>query len=169
MKHKPDLSRVPWTPFEECVVPDDPLYAIGNAPSAIYRNSRYQVAIFTGACDLGAYLQLSIKSLDRSARHDWRDLQRIKNELVGKEYEAIELYPAESRCVDTANQFFLFVFHTWVPPVGFRQRLIADGDGGNTKQRPFEERPADCLNKFELERLLDAARDRAKVARDEEG
>jgi hypothetical protein len=36
--------------------------------------------------------------------HDWRDLQRIKNQLVGPECEAVELYPAESRKVDTANQ-----------------------------------------------------------------
>ena len=42
------------------------------------------------------------------AIHDWRHFQLIKNELVGEEIEAIELYPAESRLHDTANQFHLF-------------------------------------------------------------
>ena len=30
-------------------------------------------------------IYLSIKDLWRSARHDWRDFQKIKNELVGQE------------------------------------------------------------------------------------
>lgn len=53
---------------------------------------------------------LSIKRRDRKPIHDWRDLQRIKNELVGVECEGVELYPAESRKTDTANQYHLWVF-----------------------------------------------------------
>jgi hypothetical protein len=43
--------------------------------------------------------------LDGQAIHDWRELQRIKNEIVGDEIEAVELYPAESRLLDTANWY----------------------------------------------------------------
>ena len=53
--------------------------------------------------------QLSIERRDGAAVQDWRDLQAIKNQLCGSEYEAIELYPAESRVVDTLNVFHLFV------------------------------------------------------------
>lgn len=53
---------------------------------------------------------LSIRNQDRSTRHDWRDFQRIKNQLCGPEYEGCELYPQESRKVDTANQYHLFCF-----------------------------------------------------------
>ena len=42
---------------------------------------------------------------------DWREFQQIKNELCGEEYCGIELYPPESRMVDTVN-----VFHIWVMP-----------------------------------------------------
>jgi hypothetical protein len=52
---------------------------------------------------------LSIKRRDKEPCHDWRDFQEIKNQLVGPECEGIELYPAESRVVDTANQY-----HIWV-------------------------------------------------------
>ena len=80
--------------------------------------------------------------------HDWRDFQRIKNELIGEEYEGVELYPAESRRVDTANQY-----HIWVAkniefrfPFGFNERVVDDGKGEfaanqvGGKQRPLMNR-----------------------------
>lgn len=54
---------------------------------------------------------LSIKRNDREPIREWRDLQRIKNELCGPEAEAVELFPAESRLTDEANQFHLWVFN----------------------------------------------------------
>ena len=51
---------------------------------------------------------LMITNLDQSARRDWREFQRIKNELYGDEAEAVELYPAESRVQDPSNAFFLW-------------------------------------------------------------
>jgi hypothetical protein len=98
-------------------------------------------------------VHLSIKVHDKQAWHDWRDLQRIKNEICGDETEAIELYPAESRLVDTANQYHLFVFRDWKVPVGFEERLVGDGNWRNSEQRPFEEgrRPPDCLSPEQFE------------------
>ena len=89
------------------------------------------------------WIHLSIKSWDKSARHDWRELQQIKNELVGPEFDALELYPAEDRKVDTVNQF-----HLWVLadagrriPVGWTSRLVVDEPprrNGKGKQRPLK-------------------------------
>lgn len=73
--------------------------------SECWVNGAYQV--FKRRC--GAVIHLSIRRLDRAPCRDWRDFQRIKNELVGPEHEGVELYPAESRLVDTANQFHLWV------------------------------------------------------------
>jgi hypothetical protein len=53
---------------------------------------------------------LSICRTDKQAVHDWRAFQRIKNELAGPEWEAVEIYPAESRLVDMANQYHLWCF-----------------------------------------------------------
>ena len=76
---------------------------------------------------LGDVAWLSIKRRDREAIRDWRDLQAIKNAIVGPEHEGFELYPAESRLVDTANQFHLFVFmdRRVRMPVGFVEREVA--------------------------------------------
>jgi hypothetical protein len=86
---------------------------IGDRPE-VWENNEYRVSVgkptagsgFLTGCVLQ---QLSIERRDGAAVQDWRDLQAIKNELCGSEYEAIELYPAESRVVDTLNVFHLFV------------------------------------------------------------
>jgi len=71
----------------------------------------------------GEVVWLSIKRLDKDIIHDWRDLQQIKNEVVGEEAEAIEIYPAESRKMDVANQYHLFAFTTPIP-IGFVGRAV---------------------------------------------
>lgn len=86
---------------------------------------------------------LSIHHVDRRPVHDWRHLQRIKNELVGPEYEGMEMYPAESRLVDTSNQYHLWVVNDpafrW--PWGYGDRLVMDHDDpmlGGAVQRRLE-------------------------------
>jgi hypothetical protein len=114
-------------------------------PDEMWHNDRYVVFVDrTPDNDLmPGMMHLSIRRQDRKAVRDWRDFQRIKNQLAGPEREAIELYPAESRVVDTANQF-----HLWVLPEGqcapagwFGQRLVhseADPVSGAV-QRPMDE------------------------------
>lgn len=114
----------------------------------IWVNSRYQVNIVRqapdGDPDGPRLVHLSIKRRDKDVPHEerWRDFQRIKNELVGPECEAVELYPAESRVVDTANQFHLWAFESPEVrvPFGFdsgARRSDVSPVGG--KQRPFDE------------------------------
>lgn len=76
----------------------------------------------------GGVVHLSIKRKDREASHDWRHLQAIKNDVMGWEREAIELFPAESRLVDTANQTHLWVMAAGegVPLGYFEGRIVGD-------------------------------------------
>jgi hypothetical protein len=86
-------------------------------------------------------IHLSIKRRDKKPIHDWRHMQRIKNEILGPEYEAIELYPKESRLVDSANQYHLWVFfdEKFTLNVGFNDgRFVKDVSVGGVVQRPFE-------------------------------
>jgi len=115
-----------------------------DAPHAIYVCRDYQASIFTVDDPGGgwpAMWHLSIKRKDREPIDEdrWRILQRIKNTLVGPEHEAVELYPAESRLVDTANQWHLWVFQKpqqqW--PFGFTSRLVTSEEIHGTKQRPL--------------------------------
>ena len=78
--------------------------------------------------DASPFIQLDITRRDGEPCKNWREFQQIKNELVGAECEAVELFPAESRLVDTANQY-----HLWVNPdvrfrfpFGYRKRVVLD-------------------------------------------
>lgn len=116
-------------------------------------NNVYQVfmrKVFTSepGTPFASLTLLCIKRNDREPVHDWRDLQRIKNELTSPEHEAVELYPAESRKLDTANQYWLWVLPKGrVLPFGQMNRevctpeeLSADESDqiANAKQRPFD-------------------------------
>ena len=132
------LMCEPWTPFEQAEIP-------GAEHIECYVNSRYQVQVARDGgkgSPFGPCVWLSIKLLDKLAGHDWRDFQRIKNELVGEEAEAVEIYPAESRLVDTANQYHLWCFPKFKFPFGFRERVVSEASlkipgHGPSKQRPF--------------------------------
>jgi len=106
------------------------------AEEEVWINSVYSVSLRRFA---EAGVHLSIKRIDQEVIHDWRDLQRIKNELVGAECEAVELYPAVSRMVDTANQYHLWVITdpTYRFPFGFDDgRHVHDAaDGRSSNQR----------------------------------
>ena len=96
------------------------------AEETLWINDTYQVSRRdTG----GGSVHLSIKRIDQEPVHDWRDLQRIKNELIGPDCEAIELYPAEDRRVDTANQYHLWGLADpdYRFPVGFSERKTSTG------------------------------------------
>src|ERR1700742_3558802 len=72
-----------------------------------WRNDLYQVEGRRYPADELAHL--NIRRTDGFPGRDWRHFQQIKNELVGAECEAIEIYPAESRLVDTSNKYHLWV------------------------------------------------------------
>lgn len=134
----------PWTPFVQVDANRD--YG-GMLFEKVLVNSRYTVLVR----GIGNGMEhLSIKRNDKDWMHDWRELQRVKNEVVGPEREAVEIYPAESRLVDTSNQY-----HLWVLPegattgFGFQERALVEGHEGGlgrSRQRDFEENPEDTLS-----------------------
>lgn len=108
-----------------------------------FLNDLYQVVIAEVDFQGLPMVHLSIKRRDKESIHDWRDLQEIKNLLVGPECEGFELYPAESRLVDEANQYHLWVFTnpTQRIPVGDIERRIGTPEqaaSAGAKQRSFE-------------------------------
>ena len=52
---------------------------------------------------------LMICRVDSAPCRDWQTFQAIKNEIIGPEYEAIEMYPAQSRLMDVFNKYHLWV------------------------------------------------------------
>ena len=52
--------------------------------------------------------------IDEDMRHNWGHYMRIKDELLGINWEGIELYPAHDRLVDIIN-----AYHIWCRPTPF--------------------------------------------------
>ena len=128
-------------------------------------NGLYVVHVTVRDPDVGMKgdVYLTIRDRNRTTRHDWRDFQRIKNEICGPEREAIELYPAESRLTDTANQY-----HLWVAPEGEHmpwgwekpRTTLTNGEMPDDEQlAPEAERRGITLD--DLKRRIGKARQRA--------
>lgn len=111
----------------------------------LYLSDHYQVAIDKSPPHRlpGAIIwHLSIKRIDKEPIMDWRDLQAIKTQLCGPEAEAVQLFPAESRVVDTSNQYHLWVLMKlggkrlprW--PFGWTTQMVIDESACGAKQRP---------------------------------
>jgi len=103
-------------------------------------NDLYQVQVRYH--DNRGLLHLNIRRRDGSLMRDWRHLPEIKNQLLGEECEAVELYPAESRKVDTSNKFHLWGYRDprWRFPLGFDDRDVnydQIGTAPGLKQRPL--------------------------------
>jgi hypothetical protein len=101
--------------------------------SPMFQNNIYTVQIE----EFPPFLHLNIRRNDWAACKDWRHFQQIKNELVGVENEAVELFPAESRLLDTSN-----AYHLWVHPdpgfrfpIGLNHRLVTSEPLGQERQR----------------------------------
>ena len=88
----------------------------------VWENSLYVVAVNRNMNEeFGAEItEIAITRRDKDAIHDWRHFQQIKNDIAGKDCEAIEIYPNEKRLMDTANTYWLYAFpKDYIVPFGF--------------------------------------------------
>ena len=79
----------------------------------IWANNIYQVNIgHADPKDTGGigFAHLIIRRLDKRPIHSWSHFQAIKNELVGPECEAVEMYPAEKHLIDAKEHYHLWAF-----------------------------------------------------------
>lgn len=137
-------KRERWRPFVEVPAMSGTVIA-----QKAFDNGLYTVFLdyIEAPAPFGLGAHVSVRRNDREPVHDWRDLQRIKDELLGPEVEAVELYPANSRVVDAANQYHLWAFIGYRFPFGFEDGYYAAGNltapigspnlGKQSKQRPF--------------------------------
>lgn len=136
---KPEPPSAAWQPMRyiEHRANDGAL-----GPYDIWENDRYYCSVrrYKKGFFLknAPYILIGISNTDESARHDWRDFQQIKNDIAGRTWEAVELYPAESRLKDPSNRFYLWCcakgLFTFGLPGG---RLVLDADDAIAPQRPF--------------------------------
>ncbi len=112
-----------------------------------YENDEYKVVVKQSKLNaegregtIGEIVWLSICRLDREAIHNWRDLQTIKNMLVGENCFGYEVYPAEDQLVDTANNYHLWCLPNGTHlPFGFHEgRKVNYKSTSQTKQAPLK-------------------------------
>ena len=74
------------------------------------------------------FWQLTIKRKDTQAIRSWKDMQQIKNEIIGPHHEGFEIFPAEDRLVDETNAYHIFVFrdHKLRVGTGLLYRRVKD-------------------------------------------
>lgn len=95
----------------------------------VVRNDFWIVQVYAFRGELGEMVHLAIRSVKRTpcaVRFDaepcWRELQRIKNEIVGPDREAVQVYPRSGELVDDADMYHLFVYPKECPiPFGLHR------------------------------------------------
>lgn len=127
------LSVVNWTPFEKVTLPASypTSDGCGGENPKGYRNNLYFVVVyFVPQSEVGPGFHLSVKRNDLSPIRDWREFQRIKNELLSEEAEAVDLFPAESRLRDIDNTTHLWSFQGLARIFGYKERLVSESGPG---------------------------------------
>lgn len=84
-----------------------------------YRNNRFTVMVYDNhKVSTGTVICVLIQKHDDTPinRH-WFQLQKIKNEIFGKEAMAIEYYPPESKLIDDHNIYWIWIFPEGVLPI----------------------------------------------------
>lgn len=76
-----------------------------------WQNGWYAVMVRPIQTEWGPVIHLMIRNAPNTPVRSWTDLQRIKDELVGPERVAIEVFPPRADIVDQAN-----MTHLWVLP-----------------------------------------------------
>ena len=104
-----------------------------DTPLRCWGNAWYQVVLYVRPPDPPempiATAQLSLKRWDREQIFEWRDLQRIKDDILGTDVEAVQLFPASARIVDTANQYHLWALPAGMAyPIGYFDGRLTDAD-----------------------------------------
>lgn len=122
----------PWEPMR--CFNDDPTVELNprvvKEGSFVWRNNRYQCIARPFQTAIGEMWHLSIHTHDRGPVRNWRHLQQIKNEVVGENRTAVEVFPPERSLVDTSNEY-----HLWVFPAGeslgfgLDESLVSDDEG----------------------------------------
>ena len=94
-------------------------------------NDRYTVSVHLLDGDRDGFVELAVHNHNRTPHVPWRHLQQIKNEVMGADREAVQLFPAEDRLVDTANEYWLYVYPVGKAPMRNRRTKVGMDYGRN--------------------------------------
>lgn len=91
----------------------------------VWINNNYAVTVRTINTEWGIVDHACIRNVNNTDI-PWREKQKIKDELWGKEYTAIEVFPNEKELVDAVNMYHLWIFKDYKLPF-----TLKESKGGN--------------------------------------
>ena len=115
--HVASLMAGPAGPLVRVDLPPMDLLHRAGLPSSIvegWRTNHLAVWIGPEPSTWGDVVHMWVRRHDGSPIRSWALMQELKNELVGEDRVAVEVYPAAADVVDDAN-----MYHLWVLPKGF--------------------------------------------------
>ena len=120
--------------------PDIPKEAIEEQISdETWGSDTYTVNVHYQGGDRDGFVELAIHNHNRTTHVPWRHMQQIKNEILGEEREGVQIFPAESRLIDTANEYWIYVYPTGKSPMFNRKTKLGMNYGRQVsdEQSPF--------------------------------
>jgi hypothetical protein len=118
VKHFQVMEQVrvtfPGVPVEEIKV-----------PAEVWGSSQYTVTVHYLDDNRDGFVEVGIHNYHRTTHVPWRHIQQIKNEVFGPDREAVQLFPAEDRLLDAANEYWIYVYPTGTAPM--RERGVKLG------------------------------------------
>lgn len=100
-------------------------------PAETWGNDRYTVNVHYLDGDRDGFVEVGVHNHKRTPHVPWRHLQQIKNEVLGPDREAVQLFPAEDRLVDTANEYWIYVYPVGKAPMRNRRTKVGMDYGRN--------------------------------------
>lgn len=100
---KKALSVNEWTPFEDRTSEAAPKFPSGKL-LGFYANNLFSVQCF----EVSGVKVYGVRRHDQSTNISWETKQRIKNEVIGADVSAVEVFPKVSDLVDQANMYWLW-------------------------------------------------------------
>ena len=95
------------------------------APDEVWGSSQYTVTVHYLDDNRDGFVEVGIHNYHRTTHVPWRHIQQIKNEVFGPDREAVQLFPAEDRLLDSANEYWIYVYPTSEAPM--RKRGVKIG------------------------------------------
>lgn len=81
----------------------------------VYSNGLYAVLVRTVETEWGPVIHAAMRNAlgpgGTGTDIPWAEMQKIKNELFGRERVGVEVFPKESELIDAAN-----MYHIWILP-----------------------------------------------------
>lgn len=109
----------PWAPWRDHDLNELDRHEFPSGITRVIANGWFAVLWRPVTVDAG-YIEQAVHLMIRNAPNtpvrSWRDLQRIKDELVGPEWGAYEVFPPRREIVDQAN-----MTHLWCMPPALLQ------------------------------------------------